>query len=228
MKRLFDFGAQFVSLLLHPVFVLTYGLMLFMILAPDAFGNLAACVRPDQETCVQWYQVLTLRTFIQTAVLPLAAVVMMRFLGFVSSLEMPERNDRIGPLIVVIIFVLWMFMNYRQLPEIPALYVSMILGSVVALFITFFVNVFSKISLHAVGMGGLIGMVSLLLVRPYHYFTVADYQAIYLVLGCLIVLAGLVGTARLLLGAHRPVDLWGGYAVGFGAQFVALRFVVPA
>lgn len=228
MKIALHIGAQFVSLVMHPVFVLTYGLMLFMLLAPDAFGDLAACVRPDQETCVRWYQVLTLRTFVQTAVLPLVAVVLMRFLGFVESLEMPERNDRIGPLIVMIVFVLWMYMNYKQLPDIPDLYISMILGSIVALFVTFFVNVFSKISLHAVGMGGLIGMIAILLIRPFDYFSEPDIQTIYMVLGGLIVLAGVVGTARLLLDAHKPVDLWGGYALGFGAQFVAVQFVVPA
>ena len=36
-----------------------------------------------------------------------------------------------------------------------------------------------------------------------------------LVLMVVIVLAGLVGTARMILGAHTPPELYGGYLVGF-------------
>ena len=34
-------------------------------------------------------------------------------------------------------------------------------------------------------------------------------------------LAGLVGTARLALGAHTPADLYRGYAAGVGAVVIA-------
>jgi membrane-associated phospholipid phosphatase len=37
--------------------------------------------------------------------------------------------------------------------------------------------------------------------------------------------AGLVGTARLILVAHVPRDLYTGFIVGFCAQFIALRFL---
>jgi len=46
-----------------------------------------------------------------------------------------------------------------------------------------------------------------------------------LILMVVIVLAGLVGTARMLLGAHTPPELYGGYMVGFLTQFIALRFL---
>jgi membrane-associated phospholipid phosphatase len=40
-----------------------------------------------------------------------------------------------------------------------------------------------------------------------------------------IVVAGAVGTARLLLKAHEPSDVFGGYFIGFVAQFFAFAFV---
>jgi membrane-associated phospholipid phosphatase len=39
-----------------------------------------------------------------------------------------------------------------------------------------------------------------------------------------VVIAGLVGTARLALGAHDKVQIYAGYLVGFLSQLVALKF----
>jgi membrane-associated phospholipid phosphatase len=41
-----------------------------------------------------------------------------------------------------------------------------------------------------------------------------------------ILLAGLVGTSRLSLKAHEPMDLYGGYFIGLIGQFVAMRFLL--
>lgn len=41
-----------------------------------------------------------------------------------------------------------------------------------------------------------------------------------------LLMAGLVGTARLILDAHQPFDIYGGYLVGFSSQFIALRFIL--
>jgi membrane-associated phospholipid phosphatase len=38
-------------------------------------------------------------------------------------------------------------------------------------------------------------------------------------------LAGLVGSSRLYLKAHQPMQVYGGFIIGIIAQFIALRFV---
>lgn len=40
-----------------------------------------------------------------------------------------------------------------------------------------------------------------------------------------IVLCGLIGTARLLLKAHEPREVYVGYFAGFTGQFIAFTFV---
>ena len=42
------------------------------------------------------------------------------------------------------------------------------LGATIALFIAFFINIFSKISAHAVGMGGLVAMVLISIISFSH------------------------------------------------------------
>ena len=48
---------------------------------------------------------------------------------------------------------------------------------------------------------------------------------IYLVLFIIIFLAGIVGSARLVLEDHLPNDLYGGYLVGMASQMIALQIV---
>jgi membrane-associated phospholipid phosphatase len=41
-----------------------------------------------------------------------------------------------------------------------------------------------------------------------------------------IIIAGLVGSSSLILRAHEPADIYGGYVVGFLAQFVAMSYLL--
>ena len=125
-----------------------------------------------------------------------------------------------------------MFVNFKNNPSIPAAYTIFVLGATIALFAAFFVNIFSKISMHTVGMGGLIGMVMItMLLYSYDSFTIdSSYLGTFQVsmntlLMVVIVLAGLVGTARMILDAHTNKELYSGFFVGIFSQFIALLYM---
>jgi hypothetical protein len=154
---------------------------------------------------------------------------MMKALGMVDSFELKDKQERIGPYIITGIFYLWIFVNFKNNSQIPSAFTTFVLGSTIALFIAFFLNIFTKISAHAVGMGGLIGMVTILMILyDYHSFSfeIAYVGNIEMGLSTLlmmvIMLAGMVGSARLLLKAHVPSQVYAGYVVGFSSQFFAL------
>ena len=50
-----------------------------------------------------------------------------------------------------------------------------------------------------------------------------EYMLIIAVVAC-----GLVGSSRLMLKAHEPADIYGGYFIGFLSQFVALNILYTA
>lgn len=218
--------AKIISVLFHPLLVLTYMLVLFLLVNPYVFG-----INNIQEP---FGMQLVLRVFLSSFFIPMVAVLMLRFTGLVQSLEMPERQERIIPYIVTGIFYLWLFRNLVDNTTIPRLFSSFALGTTISLFLAFFINLFSKISAHAVGMGGIIGMIVLLM----NYFP--DYNVVQLplsggdvlevsttiILMLALLLAGLVGSSRLSLKAHEPLDLYGGYFVGFVGQMIALRFIM--
>lgn len=212
-----------ISIVLHPLLIPTYMLILLLLVNPFLFGINSISDHNGRLTL--------LMVFLYTFFVPMVSVIVMRFLGMTKSLEMVDRTERIGPFLVTGVLYLWIFYNFWNSPVIPTAYTAFMLGTVIALFAAFFVNLFSKISLHAVGMGGLVAMVAVtMLLFSGSSFTLAlgswgTYSvSMMLLLMLVVILAGLVGTCRLFLEAHASIDLYGGYLVGFTAQLIAVRF----
>ena len=202
--------------------MLTYMLLLLLLVNPYQFGV--------NNIFGQWK--LVLMVFLSTFAMPFFAVFIMKSLDMVKSMQLEDRFERIGPYILTGVFYLWMFINFKSNPLIPKPMVIVMLGSTIALFGTFFFNNFTKISAHAAGMGGLVAMaLTNTLLFNFDTFTVTmgwlgSYEvSTNFVLMTTIVLAGIVCTARLLLGAHTEKQLYTGFAIGFASQFIALLFL---
>ena len=215
--------AQIISFIFHPLLIVTYMLALLLLVNPYLFGVSSIGDKASK--------LLLLQIFLSTFFIPGVAVVMLRFTGMIQSFQMETKQERIGPYIITGLFYLWMFRNFLDNPSIPTAFTSFLLGATIGLFFAFFINIFSKISAHAVGVGGLLGMVVItMLLFSYDTFTIMMAQgtlevSMSTILLMAILIAGLVGTARLALQAHEPMDLYGGYLVGFASQFLALRFL---
>lgn len=217
MNGMVRFFAQFVSFVFHPLLMMTYMLILLLVISPYLFG----------ESILRQSDVIVLTIFMTTAFIPGFAVLMMKWLELVESYDLQNRTDRTGPYILTGVFYTWIFRNFLDNPDMAFAFKVFALGATIGLFVAFFVNLFSKISLHAVGMGGLVTMVAITMLQfSYSSFgfnigVVAIEVRMTTLFISTILLAGIVGTARLYLGAHRPVDLYGGYIVGITAQLIA-------
>ncbi|MBL7797725.1 MAG: hypothetical protein JNJ90_14615 [Saprospiraceae bacterium] len=213
------FLAHLFSTFGHPMLVPTYALLLLLFANPYSFGVHS----PGDKKAL----LLLLYVFTTTALIPGIGIAVMKPLGFVRSLESPDRQERIGPYIVTGVFYLWLYQNLKSGGQAPPLYQACVLGATIALFAAFFINIFTKVSAHATGMGGLVGMLLLLTIEwpgstlgvpvPGGLLEISLPAA----LAAGVIVAGCVGTARLVLKAHVLRDLWQGYLVGFGAACLA-------
>ena len=214
--------AYLLSIAFHPLLIITYMLMLLLLLNPYLFGvgNMAARLS------------LILILLFSTFFMPVLMVMMLKQLELIESIELKNREERIIPYILTGFFYIVMTVFFMYHPDMPNAFTSFLLGTTIALFVAFFINLFSKISVHAVGMGGLVAM-TIITIWQFSYGAVVIYLGelgslqinSVIIFAVIVLLAGLVGTARLSLKAHEPNDLYGGYLVGFIAQFVALRFM---
>jgi len=167
-----------------------------------------------------------------TVFFPLFSIFMMKMLDFIKSYKMEDKSERIAPLVATGVFYLWLFVNLKDNTTIPVALSFFILGSTIGLFMSLLLNSFTKISLHTVGVGGLLaGMFFIKYMFVYETFTVNTPFGMLsisttLVLILAIIIAGLVGTSRLLLKAHDEMDVYGGYIVGIFSMIVAFRVMV--
>jgi len=216
------FLAYSVSVFCHPLFMLTYMLLILLTVNPYLFG-----VNKVGDSSF-----LILMVFFSTVFIPGVAIIMMKLLGLIESIELRDRQERIGPYIITGLFYLWMFRTLLDNPNIPIAFKIFVLGATIALFVAFFINLFSKISMHTVGMGGLLAMVLITMFQYSHGAFWVDFSAFKFqmsmtqLLMVVILLCGMVGTARLLLKAHDPQEIYGGYFIGIISQLIAMQFLI--
>lgn len=203
--------AKAISIIFHPILIVTYGLLFLIWMNPFAFGS------TNFRGAMALYDVMVIRIFMSTALLPAFGIFIMKHLGIVSDFKMDDNQERIGPYITTSVFYLWIFYNVYYNPQLPDIFKIFMLAATIGLFVAFFINNFSKISAYTVAMGVLLAM------GVSHVFNDTT-QNIILALQVIFIVTGLMGTARLVLKTEEPQDVYGGYMAGI-VSYIAASFV---
>ena len=217
-----QFLAKSISVVFHPLWMATYLLLILLMVNPYEFGF----------NSIEQGTFLIIIVFIFSFVLPGFAIFLMKQLGFVRSLALEDKKERIAPLVTTAIFYLWLMANTLGTGMFPPLYSMFLLGAIITLFVCLFFNSFFKVSLHAAGIAGILAMVVLLVLKEHigiidfqlfgFHFLLSAHNFIYI----FIFLSGLVGTVRLYLDAHKPFEVYRGYMIGI-ASVMAGYFIYP-
>ena len=85
------------------------------------------------------------------------------------------------------------------------------------LVLPFIINIFMKISMHAIAVGGMLGIIIVLMIISPVNMTVPLFLAM--------LISGLVGTARMILGAHNGNELWIAFLLGVLVQIGAYYYL---
>ena len=196
-------AARALSILLHPVWMPAYALIILFQLTP----YLRFSVSPS----LQWalYAVVLLNT----VVIPLLVTYFLIHRGWVRNLDMEDKEERVVPYITNALCLVLAYYMLKKL-QVPQVFTQMMLGAVAAVTLAVIINFRWKISIHMIGLGGLTGV----------FFGLSTVLLIDLQGPILITLlvSGLLATARLSLGAHRPAQIYAGFLIGFLAEFVVL------
>ena len=210
--------ALVISGLFHPLLIPTYIFLILVGVNPYLFGTSALGESRAMSNLIL--------IFLDTFLIPAVAVLIMVKLEMINSVMMREKTERIGPLLLVMVLYFWIFWNFSKSNQTPTIFTSFLLGVVIALVIAFVINLLDKISLHATGMGGLVAvsMITLGLFGPNGLSIGGVNVGLTLLVLLTVLLAGVVASARLALGAHDRLQLYTGYLVGFVSQVIALKF----
>ena len=134
-------------------------------------------------------------------------------LKLIRSLSLENRQDRLVGFIVTMFFYFWASYVFRNLPDTPPVAAHFILGTFLAVCGAWMCTIFYKVSIHAVAMGGLVSFAIL--------FSRQDVYTSGFYLTIPILVAGIVCSSRLILGAHNRFEMVSGFLVGIIAQMVS-------
>jgi hypothetical protein len=156
---------------------------------------------------------ITSIVFVCTFFIPLMFILFLRYQEIINNIQMKKRKDRYIPIIITFFLFVFCFYLIRRI-DIPGMFYSFLLGGLITLLISFFITIWFKISIHMVGLGGLMALIIFI------SFYLKVNLSFYLILAVLI--AGMTGTARLQLKAHTPVEIYSGFIMGFAVVLATM------
>ena len=199
--------AVILSWLFHPLFVI--GIMAWYII----YQHPTAYLGIDERFKI-WRMLIAC---VNSIFFPLVSVLLLKGVNFISSFLSPTRKDRIVLYIVSMIFFFWTFWIFRNFDDSPRIMKAMTLGVFLSAPAALIFNNYHKISMHAIGVGGLVAMVLLSVYSNTNIISAMPLSAALLI-------AGLVCTSRLIVSNHRPFDIYIGFFMGMLCQFAGWWF----
>ncbi len=200
--------STFLSYIFHPVFIPVYVTLFLLYIHPSAFTGFSASNK--QRTLVI--------VCINLVFFPLLSVVLLKAVGFIDSLFLKTRKDRIIPYIACGIFFFWTYTVFKQQPAYPLLLVSYVLGLFLSSSAALLANIYYKVSMHAIGLGGCLGLFLIVMQTESMLMTFPISVAV--------LITGLVSSSRLVLNSHKPFEIYTGLIIGIITQFIAAYVVL--
>jgi hypothetical protein len=195
--------ANFFSYIFHPIFIPIYAIAFLVFIHPSYFTGFS-----EQRKLMT-----VIISTVNLVLFPLLSVALLKAVGFIDSIFLRTRKDRIIPYMACGIFFFWAYTVFNKQSIYPAILSSFVLGVFLASSAALMANIYFKISMHAIGVGGLIG----LCIVVFNTNTMLMTWPLALAL----LIAGVVCTARFLVSDHTQKDIYVGLALGLIAQLVA-------
>lgn len=196
--------AHLFSVVFHPLFIPFYVIGFLINYHPSYFSGFSFYSKFEIMRSV----------FVNTIIFPAFALLVMKGLGFVKSILLHTQQDRIGPYLANMIFYFWMarvFFNFK--PDLTPVLAVFMTGVFLTTAVALIANIFSKISMHAIGCGGMLGI----------FIIIMNSNSMLMTwpLSIALLITGLVCTSRLIVSNHTPKEIYLGLVVGLVCQFAA-------
>jgi len=191
--------SKLISYFFHPINFPIIGTILFFLFIPEFI------FKPQEHLIIAVI-------FIGTYIFPILLLWLLKRFEMIKSYHMVNIEERKFPLLlfISISFIIGHWLYKSTIVDILALFFFGYGLSLICISIFLYLKI--KISLHTLGVSGLIGFLI--------YFSYFYKINIITILATLFVLLGVVGSARLKLRAHQLNEVLLGGVIGIASQFV--------
>jgi len=184
------------SYLFHPLIMTSLGMLLIL-----NSGSSLSVLQKEVK------QITMIVTILFTFVFPAGMIILLYITKVIKNIELYERKERTLPISLTIVLYMLTFFVMRSIPQLTGGHIVYLFCPPAALFIALIFNNFMKPSIHMLGIGFLNGALLILIL-----FYGASIQFIFILS---LLVAGVLGTSRLLLEIHNPKEIAVGYLCGF-------------
>jgi hypothetical protein len=199
---------NFISYIFHPLFIPTYFLLYLIQNIPYEFAG----ITPWQ------LQLRVFSVFWLTAFFPAFSVFLLWKLKFSDSIYLRTKKERIIPYVITMFFYWWMYYLSRHFNDQPLALKYFYFGIFIASAIGLIINNFIKVSLHGIGVGGILMAVILAGIM----YPIQNIFWVSIAIG----ITSLVMSARMMVSNHTNKELWIGLMVGAATQTIAYFWVL--
>jgi hypothetical protein len=201
-------SAQLISYLFHPLFIPTFFMLYLIRVIPYEFAGITEWQLKLRVFSVFWL----------TAFFPAFAVFLLWRLKFSESIFLRTQKERVIPYVITMFFYWWMYYLSRNFTDQPLALKFFYFGIFIASSLGLIVNNFIKVSLHAMGVSGL--LMAVLLVNLHYPISNVLW------VGAAILLSAIVVSARMIVSDHTKQELVIGFAIGVLTQVMAYFWVL--
>jgi len=204
MNKALSLTARVTSILFHPLLIPTLG---FLLLFNSGF----------YFAVIPWSlkRFILLVVFLSTCILPALSIGLLSFSPR-FDIKMEKGTDRVLPLILSSFFYYIGYLILQRVPLFP-IYQLFLIASILVQIALIIISLRWKISAHSAAMGGLVGGFFALAFRL--------QESPVLILITLIFIAGMVGTARLILEKHTSSQVYAGFLLGLLIMNMVIMFI---
>ncbi len=183
------------SVLFHPLIIPTLGILILFRL-----NTYVSLVVSDPAK-----RFVLIIVFVNTALAPVLATLLLKRAGVIRDVLLGERSERLFPLLLTALFYILTYYLLKQI-QLPSLIYYYVIGATLLVLICLIITFKWKISIHMISMGGVTGFLiaTSLLLRT----------DVSLLVMLAVLLSGIVGSSRIRLNAHTPMQVYAGFVLG--------------
>ena len=200
--------ARYISAIFSPLLIPTYAVAVAMWITP-------LNTTPENVRFIACMLVLFI-----TGGIPMAMLLTLLRLGRITDVDISDRRQRTLPTVLISLCYVAAGLYVWRISA-PWWMIMFFAAAFVVAMICLVISRWWKISGHATAIGGVLGMVVWLVVSG-----LTDIDPMPWITGMVIV-AGIVGTARVILGAHDTLQVLAGWVLGAIVTYLILGIPAP-
>lgn len=194
---------KLISYVIHPIVIPIIGTIIYFMILP-------------KHTPRQMELLIISSVFIGTYVIPLFFLLTLKSSKVIESLHLENTQERKFPIMFFISISILISTLLKRIPSVMELSLFFY-GMTLALVIVYLLLYLKfKVSLHMIGIGGLIGF--------FCFFSYEFQMNLLVFIAFLFLVAGVIASSRLKLRAHNLKEIYWGTLIGIASEFAVYIF----